>query len=139
MDIFTKEKRSEVMSKIRSESMLEERFRKILCKELYPLGYRYRKNYKSLPGKPDIVFVTQKIAIFIDGDFWHGYQYKTRSKNYSKFWKDKIGANIERDLRDYKLLKKMGWTYVRFWEHEIKKDPKKRVVEIKTLLKRNVV
>lgn len=124
-DVFTKEKRSEIMSKIRSESELEKSFRKLLSKEVYPLGYRYRKNYKGAPGRPDVAFVRQKIAIFIDGDFWHGYQYAKKKDKLPKFWQEKIERNMKRDRKNRRLLKKMGWTYLRFWEHDIKRDSNK--------------
>lgn len=129
-DVFTKEKRSEVMSKIRSESELERVFRRLLSKEIYPLGYRYRKNYKKVPGRPDVAFVSRKIAIFIDGDFWHGYRYDPKKSKLPKFWRDKIERNIKRDQRNRRLLKKMGWTYLRFWEHEIKKKSEECIGEI---------
>lgn len=135
VDIYSKSKRSEIMSKIRSESELEKSFRKLLSKEIYPLGYRYRKNYRKIPGRPDVAFVSRKIAIFIDGDFWHGYGYTKKKKKLPKFWQNKIETNMKRDQRNRKLLKKMGWTYVRFWEHEVKKDPKKCIFKIRTLLK----
>lgn len=122
-DIFTKEKRSEIMSKIRSESELERYFRRLLSKEIYPLGYRYRKNYKKVPGRPDIAFVSRKIAVFIDGDFWHGYRYDKKKSKLPKFWRDKIERNIKRDQRNRRLLKKLGWTYIRFWEHEVRNEP----------------
>lgn len=118
------------MSKIRSESMLEKSFRQALSKEIYPLGYRYRKNYKGVPGRPDVAFVKQKIAIFVDGDFWHGYKYKERSKKYAPFWKKKIESNMKRDQKNRRALKKMGWTYMRFWEHEIKKSPETCIKKI---------
>jgi DNA mismatch endonuclease (patch repair protein) len=122
-DIFTKEKRSDVMSKIRRVSMLEKEFAKVLSKEVYPLGYRYRRNYRKVPGSPDFAFTKQKIAVFIDGDFWHGYQYSKKKGKLPKFWQEKIERNIKRDRRNRALLKKMGWTYIRLWEHEIKKNP----------------
>lgn len=122
------------MSKIRSESELERQFRKILSREIYPLGYRFRKNYKGVPGQPDVAFVLRKIAIFIDGDFWHGYRYDKEKSKLPKFWRDKIERNIKRDQRNRRLLKKQGWTYLRFWEHEVKKNPEKCILKIKLLL-----
>ncbi len=121
-DIFTKEKRSEVMSKIKSVSQLEKAFAKMLSKKIYPLGYRYRLNYKGVPGRPDIAFVGRKIAVFVDGSFWHGYQFhKRRAKLPSEFWVNKIENNMRRDRRNRLVLKKLGWTHVRLWEHDIKK------------------
>lgn len=133
-DVFTKEKRSEIMSKIRSESELERYFRRLLSQEVYPLGYRYRKNYKKVPGRPDVAFVSRKIAIFIDGDFWHGYRYDKEKSKLPKFWRDKIERNVQRDQKNRRLLKKMGWSYIRFWENEVKKNPDKCILKIRDLL-----
>ena len=125
------------MSKIRSVSMLEKEFSKLLAKTIYPMGYRYRLNYKKVPGRPDIAFVARKIAIFVDGDFWHGYQFhKKRHKLPSAFWVDKIENNMRRDRRNRVALKKMGWTYVRLWEHEIRKKPARCVEKIVALLEK---
>lgn len=118
----TTETRSRMMSKIKSsETKIEILFRK----KLWSLGYRYRKNYKKLPGKPDIVFVSKKVAIFIDGEFWHGYNWKLKKKKINSnrdYWIPKIEKNIKRDRGNNKLLKKMGWTVLRFWEHDIKNN-----------------
>ncbi len=94
-DVFTKKKRSEIMSKIRSVSGLEKAFAKSLSEAIYPKGIRYRLNYKKAPGRPDIAFISRKLAIFIDGDFWHGYNFR-RNKNHlpSKYWRKKIENNI---------------------------------------------
>ncbi|RLE39511.1 very short patch repair endonuclease [Candidatus Woesearchaeota archaeon] len=121
VDVFSKEKRSWIMSRIRSKnSKLEVSFRKILWRE----GFRYRVHYKKLPGKPDIVFTKQKVAVFIDSHFWHGYDWEKKKKKLkSEYWQWKIPYNMERDKRVNKELKKMGWKVLRFWEHEIKKNP----------------
>lgn len=123
------------MSRIRRVSELEKEFAKLLSKEIYPLGYRYRRNYKKVPGSPDFAFVSRKIAIFIDGDFWHGYQFVKRKKKLPKFWQNKIETNMKRDQKNRRLLKKMGWTYIRFWEHEIKNDQKKIIEIFKEILR----
>lgn len=133
-DIFTKKKRSEIMSKIRAESKLEKEFAQHLSKKTFPLGYRYRLHYKKIPGRPDIAFVSRKLAIFIDGDFWHGYRFSTRKKILPKFWIDKIETNMRRDRKNRRNIKKIGWEYIRIWEHEIKKDPHKHIQKIINLL-----
>jgi DNA mismatch endonuclease (patch repair protein) len=97
-------------------------------KQFWKKGYRYRVNDSQLPGKPDIVFPRYKVAIFIDGEFWHGYKWnekKERIKANRDYWIPKIESNIERDRRNTELLQQMGWTVFRFWEHEIKKNPEK--------------
>lgn len=119
------------MSKIRSESELEKQFRKKLSAVLYPLGFRYKKNYKGVPGKPDVAFVSKKLAIFVDGDFWHGYDFKTRRKKLPKvFWRAKIENNMKRDRRNRRALTKMGWRYIRFWEHDVKKKTDKCIEKV---------
>lgn len=126
-DIFTKAKRSEVMSLIRSKNTKPElAFRKLVSSYFYPRGYRYKIHYKKLPGKPDIVFVTQKVAFFVDGSFWHGYRLRNGESNLSKeYWLPKIENNIQRDKKVNRQLRKMGWKVVRIWEHDLKKNPGK--------------
>lgn len=110
------------MSKIKSQNTKPELK---LKKTLWNLGFRYRKNVKKLPGTPDIVFPKDKIVIFVDGEFWHGYNWeekKTKIKTNRDFWIPKIERNIQRDKRNNQLLSESGWYVLRFWEHEIKKD-----------------
>jgi len=113
------------MSRIRSRNtLLEILFFKKLSSVTYKLGYRYRKHYKKLPGSPDIVFVGKKLAIFIDGDFWHGYNFlKLKKVPPGGYWRKKIISNIERDKRINRELRKAGWKVLRFWEHELEKKP----------------
>ena len=92
-----------------------------LRKKLWHLGYRYRTNYKVF-GKPDIVLVRQKVAIFCDGDFWHGKDFKKEKGGYKKFWVEKIQTNIKRDKEVNKKLAKEGWKVLRFWKSEILKN-----------------
>jgi DNA mismatch endonuclease (patch repair protein) len=119
MDIFSPEKRSQVMSRIRSKNTKAEL---AIRKRLYSLGLRYRVNDRRVMGKPDIVFFKKKIAIFVDGDWWHGRQYLIKKRNYNIFWKNKIKSNIVRDRKVNKLLKKDGWKIFRFWEEDIEKN-----------------
>ncbi|MFZ5353023.1 MAG: very short patch repair endonuclease [Bacillota bacterium] len=96
-----------------------------LAKELWKQGIRYRKNYKALPGSPDIAITKYKIAVFIDGEFWHGYDWinkREKIKSNREYWIEKIEENIQRDFRDVRRLQEMGWTVIRFWSKEIKKD-----------------
>ncbi len=126
-DIFTKEKRSEIMSLIRSTNTKPElRLRKMLSAHLYPLGYRYKIHYKKIPGKPDVVFVGKKIAIFMDGSFWHGHTIdKVRLRPEGDFWRNKIENNMARDKRINARLKRLGWEVIRVWEHDVMKSPDK--------------
>jgi DNA mismatch endonuclease (patch repair protein) len=132
-DIFTKEKRSEVMSLIRSKNTkVELDFFKLLSSNFYKDGHRYRKHYNSIPGKPDAVFVSKKIAIFVDGDFWHGYKFDAKTSRLSEgYWLDKIVRNIERDKIVNRKLKKMGWKVLRFWEHDVRKNQIKIVLKLR--------
>lgn len=135
-DIFSKEKRSEIMSRIRGKNTkVEVLFRKALSAEVYPKGYRYRLHYRKVPGSPDIVFVRQKIAIFVDGDFWHGRGYgKTWKKPRKKFWRDKIERNIRRDRRVNRQLRKLGWKVFRIWEGDMRNHVGKFVTRIEDFL-----
>lgn len=116
-----------IMSSIKSKNTGPEL---LLRKALWQKGFRYRINYKQLSGKPDIVFTKAKIAIFCDGDFWHGHNWALRGipsleeelASYSDFWKEKILRNIERDKKNNEELKKSGWTVIRFWESDIRKN-----------------
>lgn len=104
-----------------------------LRKALWEKNHRYRKNYKDLPGKPDIVFIGKKVAVFCDSEFWHGYHWKERKKDIKsnrKFWINKIERNIERDKEVNTKLKNMGFTVLRFWGKEIMKETDKCVKKI---------
>lgn len=122
-DRMTKEQRSKNMSHIRSkDTSIELKVRKYL----FSLGYRYRVNYKELPGKPDIVFTKEKIAIFIHGCYWHGHNCNSRyahvSKSNTDYWNTKIQRNQERDKRNIEQLEKDGWKVIVLWECEIKEN-----------------
>lgn len=105
----------------------------IIRKRLWRLGCRYRVNYK-IAGSPDIAFPGKKVAIFCDGDFWHGKNYKKEHSGYKKFWKEKIAVNIERDKRVDRKLKNEDWKVLRFWKSEILKEPDKCVEKIVSAL-----
>jgi DNA mismatch endonuclease (patch repair protein) len=100
---------------------------------LWVRGMRYRVNVETLPGKPDVVFARAKIAVFCDGDFWHGHNWAIRGLSsldeeltrYSQFWKDKILGNIKRDIENTAHLKSDGWVVIRLWESDIKTDVSK--------------
>jgi len=111
-----------------------------LRKLLWCNGLRYRKNVKTLPGKPDIVFIARKVAIFCDGDFWHGRHWQQLSRKLStganpSYWLHKIEANRQRDGRTDESLRKAGWTVLRFWETDILGDPERVAVEIAKIVR----
>ncbi len=97
----------------------------LLRNALWKKGFRYRKNYTKLEGKPDIVLTKYKIAIFCDSEFWHGYDWEVRKndiKSNKEFWIKKIESNIKRDQNVNDTLKQQGWKVMRFWGREIQKD-----------------
>ena len=97
----------------------------LLRKELWSRGIRYRKNVNRIYGKPDIVFIGKKIAVFCDSEFWHGYNWEERKKDFKshqEFWIPKIERNMERDAEVTAKLESEGWTVIRFWGNEIKKS-----------------
>jgi len=119
---YTTPQRSKLMGKIKSKDTKPE---KILRKFLWDIGLRYRKNVKGLPGTPDIVFSKYKLIIFIDGEFWHGYNWKEKKKKIKSnrgFWIPKIERNIQRDNEYNLFYKNNGWTVMRFWENKLKKE-----------------
>jgi DNA mismatch endonuclease (patch repair protein) len=127
MDVLTPEQRRKCMSHIRSYDTKPEIF---FRKALWKWGIRYRKNVKNLFGKPDIAIKKYKIVIFIDGDFWHGNDWKQRHfssqeellVSYSNYWQNKIRRNIERDKEVNEYYLTNGWTILRFWETDINKE-----------------
>lgn len=142
LDRLTKEQRSKNMRSIKGkDTNIEVILRKALWKE----GIRYRKNYKALPGKPDIVLTKYKIAIFCDSEFWHGKDWPVLEERLKKgarsdFWISKIKRNIERDDEINKRLKFLGWEVIRFWGEDIKKNTEECVRVVKeTVFEKNIL
>lgn len=129
------------MSRIRGKNTkLESDFLKELSAELYPKGYRYRKHYSKLAGRPDVVFVRHKIAVFIDSDFWHGRNFSSLKKRLpKKYWVSKISTNIDRDKKVATNLRKSGWTVLRFWGSDLKKNSRIAIKKIGKVLNANRV
>lgn len=119
-DIFSKDKRSQIMSKISGKETKPEI---LVRKFLFAHGFRYRKNDKRLPGKPDIVLPKYKTVVFVHGCFWHSHQGCKKSAlpqtNY-EFWKNKIQGNFDRDKLNRRELKKLGWKIIVIWQCQIK-------------------
>lgn len=136
MDIWTKEKRSKVMSNIRStNTSLEIRVRKMLFSQ----GYRYRLHVSDLPGKPDIVLPKYKAAIFVHGCFWHLHSRcrdGTIPKTRTDYWKEKLLGNKKRDAKHMRALRRQGWRVLRLWECEIEKKPEKVLEKLDAFLRR---
>jgi len=131
-DVLTPKQRTYNMSQIRGKNTRPEvKLRKLL----WSAGIRGYRIHYNLTGKPDIVFIKKKIAIFIDGCFWHKCPVCFQEPETRKeFWMKKIQSNIDRDKKVDKQLKNDGWTVIRIWEHEIKKEPENAVKKIIALL-----
>lgn len=114
----------------------------LLRKELWKRGLRYRKNYKELCGKPDIVFVKANIAVFVDGKMWHGFDWEHQKNDFKSnrdFWIPKIERNIERDKTVTQELKAQGWQVIRFWDFEVRKNVVLCADRIKEILHARIV
>ncbi len=128
-DVHSKEVRSYNMSRIRNKNTKPE---EIVRKHLFEKGFRYRKNYRKLPGCPDIVIPKYKICIFVNGCFWHkhdGCRYFVWPKSNSEFWHKKIEENVKRDKINYQLLKELGWKVIVIWECDLKKEVRSHTLE----------
>jgi len=120
----------------RSTDTVHER---LLRSALWRRGLRFRKNLSELPGKPDIVFTKARVAVFCDGDFWHGRRWNQLSKHLQKranavYWCQKIRANMLRDRRTTRLLKKQNWYVIRLWEGDIRADPELAAFRVENAL-----
>ena len=118
-DVFSKEKRSWVMSRIRGTNTKIDLEMKRLLSEMKVRYEMYPKMY----GNPDFILKKKKVAIFCDGDFWHGYRYDEKKKPAKKFWRDKIEGNMKRDRKVSRKLRSDGWKVIRIWEHDIERRP----------------
>lgn len=136
-DIFDKEKRSEVMSRIKGRNTEAER---IVFRYLRQENVHFRKHYtsKELGMNLDVALPSKRRAVLIDGDFWHGKNYTARKEKLSKFWRNKIEENMERDRRQEKKLEDAGWKILRIWESNIKRKStrERELGEIKKFLTR---
>lgn len=135
MDNHSPEQRHKNMKAIKSK---DTKIEVMLRKELWARGLRYQKNSKKVFGKPDIVFIGKKVAVFCDSEFWHGYDWdnkKKEFKSHQEFWIPKIERNIERDREVNEELKSTGWTVLRFWGNDIKKNLQACADEIERTVK----
>ena len=136
-DVLTPEQRRKNMQAIRGkDTSIELKLRQ----ELWKRGIHYRKNCKTVYGRPDLAFIGKKVAVFCDSEFWHGYDWENRKdsiKTNSEFWIAKIERNMERDREVNEKLGLEGWTVIRFWGKEIQKDVVTCADKIETVLKSN--
>jgi len=136
MDNLTTEQRRKNMQAIKASDTKAEI---LLAKSLFKKGYRYRKNNKSVFGKPDLTFKKIKLAVFVDGEFWHGKDWEERKENIKSnrdYWIPKIERNINRDHTVNTELLKEGWTVMRFWAKEVEKNTELYAVQIEAKIKK---
>ena len=132
-DVVSKEKRSEIMSKIKSgDTTLEDKFRKAIWKK----GLRYRKNVKNFLGKPDIFFPRKRLVVFLDSCFWHGCEKHCRMPSSNiEYWKRKIERNKKRDIEVTRHYKNNEFKILRLWEHEIKENIEEAINKVEAEVK----
>ena len=141
MDVLTPEQRRKSMRGNRSKDTSIE---VLLRKTLWHKGYRYRKNYKKLPGSPDIALIRQKVAVFCDSEFWHGKDWEDKKLRLQKgnnpdFWIKKIERNMQRDRENDQKLNALGWTVIHFWGEEINNSPDECVRVIEEAIFENLI
>ena len=119
VDNLTREQRSFTMSRIRSRDTKPEL---TIRRLVHARGLRFRKHKNGLPGRPDLVFACAKVVVFVDGDFWHGWQFPRWEQKLGPYWKKKIEGNRRRDQRSFRKLRGDGWLVIRIWEHEVDGD-----------------
>ena len=113
----------EVSKRMKALSHKKSKVESVLAKALWHKGYHYRKKKKKLPGTPDIALTKYKIAIFVDGEFWHGKDFektKEKLKNNKDYWIEKIEENIQRDIKNDNLLRQIDWIPIHFWSDDVK-------------------
>ncbi len=132
---------SELSSRIKkANSSRNTRHEVALQTELSQLGLHFQRNVADLPGRPDIVFATAHLAVFCDGDFWHGRRWDVLRRDLARgtnaaYWCAKISRNMKRDKKVTSMLRRSGWRVLRVWESEIKKDPRAVAMEVKKILR----
>jgi DNA mismatch endonuclease, patch repair protein len=131
-DIMSPETRSRVMSRIKGKNTGPERQ---LAEYLSGHGFSWESHVRSLPGTPDFVFQEAKVAVFVDGDFWHGWRFPQWKHKLSPSWQEKIGKNRTRDKRNHRKLRRIGWKVIRIWEHQLNRDPEACVRRISEAFK----
>ncbi|MDA8240880.1 MAG: very short patch repair endonuclease [Nitrospiraceae bacterium] len=130
-DHLTPEQRSRAMKNVKLKDGAIE---KIVQKELRSRGFRFQRHVRTLPGSPDIVLRKQRVAVFVDGDFWHGWRLPVWEHKLSAFWQKKLNDNRERDRRNFRQLRKEGWKVIRIWQHQLQKDREKCIERILKIL-----
>lgn len=119
VDNLTPEQRSHTMSRIRSTDTGPEL---AIRRMVHARGLRFRKHAAWLPGRPDLVFAGPKVAVFVDGDYWHGWQFPLWKHKLAPYWQTKIARNRQRDVQNFAKLRRDGWLVIRVWEHAVERD-----------------
>lgn len=135
VDKLSKKQRSYCMSRVKNKNTDLE---SLVRSELRRRNLKFKTNYKDIPGSPDIAFPSRKTAVFIDGDFWHGYRFPEWARKLSPFWREKISLNRKRDVRNFQKIRKMGWTLIRLWQHDLENDFTKSLNRILEVIKPNL-
>ena len=107
----------------------------LVQRELRARGLKFRRHVRTLPGRPDFVFPKQKVAVFVDGDFWHGWRLPAWEHKLSPFWRDKLHANRSRDRRNFRKLGALGWKVIRLWQHDVLRDIAACIQRVRTALR----
>ena len=127
-DMLSREMRSELMARVRTKGTAPELQ---LVRELRRSGVvSFHRNDRRLPGSPDLVFWRAKVAVFVDGAFWHGHPSKFRRGRSGAFWDDKIAANVSRDRRTAARLRRAGWSVLRCWDFDVARAPDRAAARI---------
>src|SRR5687768_13465956 len=126
-DLLTKEQRSALMSKMRSTNTVAER---LMFELLEARGMSFGKHESNLPGRPDVVFHERRLAVFIDGDFFHGRGFSAWKHKLAPFWLTKISTNIRRDRRVNRQLWKNGWSVLHLWSTDVERNPERAVTRV---------
>lgn len=130
-DFMSPEKRSAVMSRIRGTGTGPEL---LLARLLRRSRRTFQMHQRDLPGRPDFVFRRAKVAVFVDGNFWHGWRFPSWRLKLSEKWEAKIEGNRRRDRRNHSRLRRAGWRVIRIWEHQLEADPQACLLRVLSAL-----
>ena len=124
------------MSRIKGKNTTPERYIRALLKAS---RVKFRQHDRALPGCPDFIFAKERVAVFVDGDFWHGWRFQIWRHKLPDFWRDKISGNRERDQKNYGKLRRLGWKVVRIWEHQLELDAIACIARIVRALRKETI
>lgn len=130
-DNLTPQQRRRAMQAVKGSNTSLER---TVEAELLRLGLKFQRNVADLPGKPDFVFSSEKLAVFVDGDFWHGWRFPQWKHKLTEYWQQKIERTRRRDRLNFQRLRRNGWGVVRIWEHVVSRSVETAIQPIKSHL-----